>query len=295
MIQRHRLPCRLCVCATFLIAVCGGTRARADAWGAAWGRLDAMIVTSSGADSVLWNQARPEDWLIHAEADLRHRHPLLSTQYAADSEQWAPGGDGQAGVANVQTGDLARVLSVRAGIAGDTGGPFIDLSPAQNVYSFAHDSPSSSSDAAGLGQHDNLFSLQYHGSDPAPLTTQVTILLQGSWNLAGDSGLDDFWWADWFGYGEIYEAATGNVLAKASEYHYLAGPGSASAGGAAYLQFSVPLAYNTPYALRFYLDLESHAEARPVPAPSALTLLGAGLAALGLRRRSPEHPQPKRG
>lgn len=80
---------------------------------------------------------------------------------------------------------------------------------------------------------------------------------------------------------ESRRRVTSNPLGSNSEYHVLSGPGPHSAGGTAIIEFTAQLAYDTPYALRFYADLETHAEAVP-ELPSALLLL-VGL--VGLRRR----------
>ena len=152
-----------------------------------------------------------------------------------------------------------------------------------DVYSFAHDIPNSYSDAAGLAQHDNLFWLHWTG-DPndQPDTGWVTVSLTGEWFLGGYSEPDDNWWADVLLYGEVYDEG-GGALDSASEYHFLEGPGFASDGGSVNLEMQAELQYDTPYALRFYIDAESHAEAVPEPGTLGLLLLGS-LVVLNRRR-----------
>ena len=251
----------------------------ADAWGASWGYVDGIVTPNNPESSVVWN-TDPANWLLHSEAEVHHYHPSHTSNFGADSELWDPLGDGHVSLGTIQTGDLARVLFIEAAVD-LRGGPTVRLEQTENVYSYAHDIPNSQSDAAGLGQHDNLFWITWDGPGKPPPLVNVTFSLEGMWSLAGDSDPDDNWWADWFASGEVYDSQ-GAVLGSGSEYHRLHGPGPDSANGATGVAFTLDLEYGTPYAFRFWVDAESHAEA--VPEPATALLLAIGLLALSRRR-----------
>lgn len=240
----------------------------ADAWGLSDGYVEGVVQLSNTYDTLVWNTANSEDWLLHAEADVYHMHPPLSHNYDVDSELWDPAGDGFVSIGPVTTGCTAQVDWVEAGIGAK---PFVDVA---SVYSSAHDFPASYSDAAGLGQHDNLFWISYNGPDEPPESTVVTISLEGFWFLEGNSDPDDNWFADWYAYAEVYEAPTLTIKGSDHEYHSLGGPGHDIGGDDVDIEFDVTLEYNTSYALRFYMDCESHAQA--VPEPGMLLLLSLG-------------------
>ena len=116
----------------------------------------------------------------------------------------------------------------------------------------------------------------------------MNISLTGQWFLEGDSQPDDNWWADWYARAEVYDPGLAlpelNVLGWSAEYHALAGPGHKYDYGSVNIAFSVELEYEKDYALRFWADLESHAEA--VPEPTTLVLLTAGTTMLRKRRKA---------
>lgn len=287
----RRMNCLLFIAATSGILLMAASPALADAWGASWGRVEGVVEPAGGFDRLTWNTTDPELWLLHAEAEVKHMCPPLTQKYAADSELWDAGGDGTVYVGPVSTGDLARVEWVGAGVAFETApyvydNPWVDINEPQDVYSYAHDIPNSYSDAAGLGQHDNLFWIEWAG-DPnnQPESTLVTLSLEGTWNLAGDSDPDDNWWADWYTYLEVYDPLTLDVLGSDNEYHSLHGPGYYYDGGMVDVEFELELMYDKLYAFRFWEDAETHAEAVPEPA-SLVLLLAAASITLGRRRRA---------
>ncbi len=254
--------------------------AYADAWSASWGIVQGDV--AGGADDIVYWNDQPNLWGLWAEAEMYHMHPPLSHEYGIDEEVLDPLGDGVASIGPLATGDLAEVDWVQAGVAQSAQAPYVDISPTHDVYSAAHDEPASWSQAAGFGQHDNLFLLEFDGNDPPP-TALATIHLTGNWNLEGDSEPDDNWWADWYTYVEVYETSTGDVLAWRDEYHRLDGPGYDSDTGEVQIEFQVELAYATAYSLRFWMDAESYAVA--VPQPSAIVVLATcGLIAVRRRR-----------
>jgi len=259
------------VLAVVIVVMGDAPSARADAWGASWGRVDGIITPNDPDSSIVWN-TDPANWLLHAEAEVHHYHPYHTMDYGADSEVWNPNGDGYVSIGLIQTGDLAKVDFVEAAVDWH-GWPTVRVDRTQDVYSFAHDIPNSQSDAAGLGQHDNLFWIQWDGPGDPPASANVTFALAGPWNLEGDSDLDDDWWADILAYAEVYDASA-QVLGSDNEYHRLDGPGLLSDSGDFNLAFSLDLAYDTPYNFRFWLSAESHAEA--VPEPTAVLLLTIG-------------------
>ena len=266
--------------AATLVAVLGTAPALADAWGAALGRVDGGVTPGGANSEVIWNPLA-QDWLLHSEAEVHHYGPAHTMDYDADGELLDPAGDGVVGAGPVATGDLASVTWVEAAVA-SAGGPYVDLSAPDNVYSYAAD-PATMSDAAGLGQHDNCFWVVWTG-DPGqqPASVMVDFNLVGSWNLSGDSEDGDDWWADLLAVGEVYDGA-GTQLGFDSEYHVLSGPGELSAGGDLGFGFSATLAYDTPYSFNFWLSAESHAVS--VPEPAALMILVVGCCLWRRRRR----------
>ena len=91
------------------------------------------------------------------------------------------------------------------------------------------------------------------------------------------------------------------VLDSATESHYLEGGPADWDGGATLLEFDFDIPYDTDYALRFWMDLKSHAE---VPEPATLGLLLAGSLISLRRQRRPffavsdvadDHCQPQAG
>jgi hypothetical protein len=255
-----------------------------DAWGASWGIVNASVTPSGANDSLIWNTT-PELWGIWAEAEVYHMHPGLSRRYGIDKEVLTPLGDGIVNIGPITTGDLASVTAVETRVS-STGGPLIDMSTTRNVFSYAHDVPNSWSAASGFGQHDNVFNVEYNGIGEPPDSTTVTIQLAGSWNLEGDSDPDDYWFADWYTYVEIYDASTLEPLAWDDEYHFLEGPGYFEDSGVLDIQFDLTLDYGTTYALRFWQDDESYAIA--VPGPGAIGVLFSGGITITNRRRRHE-------
>lgn len=278
-------------CGVLAMGICliASGSAWASAWGSSWGAVNGIVAPSGPDDQIVWND-NASLWLLHTEAEVYHMHPPLTHAHDTDSELWDPGGDGTAQLGTIMTGDLVRVSGVEATIASGQNPPAVNIDQMftfdqqtyGTVFSFAHDIPNSYSDAAGLGQHDNLFWITYDGlGDPPTSTTQVGFTLSGAWNLEGNSDPDDNWWADWSAYAEIYDMGL-NVLGNGSQYHRLDGPGYKGDSGSVDIQFTVQLEYDTQYALRFWLDAESHAQAIPEPVTLALLALGS----LGLVRKS---------
>ncbi len=274
-----------------LVAIAGGvgsiasSPALADAFGSSWGYVSASVTPQGQFDRAEWNTDFPELWGVWAEGEVYHMHPGLTHDYSLDQEVLDPFSDGLVEVGPVVTGDLAAVSRVRSRIPLTGEDPFIDMNTPSNVYSYAHDEPNSWSAAAGFGQVDNVFAVAYDGGDEPPETTTVTVRLSGSWNLLGDSDPDDDWWADWFGYIEVYDPRDpfGEPLGSAEEYHILSGPGFKTDGGDIMLEFDIEIPYETAYAVRFWQDNESFAIA--IPAPNALALLALGGLYATCRRR----------
>lgn len=274
--------------ATLVLCLLAAAPTLADAWADSQGSLRAGIGATQPDDEVIWNLASPGDWLLHAEGEVYHMHPPLTHNYGADSELWDPAGDGAVSVGPVTTGCLAEVDNVNAYVAEE---PYTGVN---RCYTSAHDTPNSYSDAAGLAQHDNLFWATWTGPpEQQPPTTWVNVTLTGNWLLEGDSDPDDNWWADWFGYAEVYgpdpySPDPGNpdlmIVPIGDEYHSLEGPGPNSGGAPVSFSLSVEILYDTPYALRFWVDAESHSEA--IPEPGSAILMLAALTLLGPRRRS---------
>ncbi|MBN1488408.1 MAG: PEP-CTERM sorting domain-containing protein [Phycisphaerae bacterium] len=226
-------------------------------------------------DMVVWNTANPEDWLVHAEAEVYHACPPLYHDYGVDTEEWAPAGDGH--VQTAATVPSASATNIEASAAG---GGFTKVG---SVQSSAHDIPASWSAAAGLAQYDNLFWIVYAGGgSPPPGPTSVNVAVTGDWYLQGNSDPDDNWSADVTLYAEVYDE-DGDILAFQREYHRLDGPGPKSKSGQVNFLFDVDLEYDTAYALRYYIDAESYAVA--VPEPATLTLLLTSGVLLARRRR----------
>jgi hypothetical protein len=73
------------------------------------------------------------------------------------------------------------------------------------------------------------------------------------------------------------------VLDSAAESHYLSGGGHRLNGAAdVLLEFDIDIPYDTDYALRFSLDLESHAQ---VPEPSSMVLWALPFAVMAMAPR----------
>lgn len=265
--------------------------ALADAFGASWGYLTTSVTPRGQFDRAVWNTDLPELWGIWAEGEVYHMHPGLTHDYRLDQEVLDPFSDGFVEIGPIAAGDLAAVSRVQTRVPLTGADPLIDMSTPFNVFSYAHDEPNSWSAAAGFGQLDNVFAVDYGGGGDPPETTIVTVRLTGSWTLLGYSDPDDNWWADWYTYVEVYDPRDpdGEALGFADEYHFLAGPGFKTDGGDIMLEFDIEIPYVRSYAVRFWQDDESFAIA--VPEPGAIGLVVAGAALAFRRRRTPQGPR----
>ncbi|MGD8454712.1 MAG: hypothetical protein PVJ57_23095 [Phycisphaerae bacterium] len=247
------------------ICLSAAASALADAWSAAWGRADVTIIAND-PDSVVHYNADPNKWYIDALGDAVHSNSWhdFAEYWELYGNTYPPGEilDGTVTAEDVLSTDglgWASVERVTVNVA-STGGPFIDINEPYDVYSYA-ESPSSAADAEGIGEHDDLFWIEYTGPGDPPASTSVTVRLIGDWNLEGATGsTGESWWALWYAHLEVYDPSTGDPLDYDADYHDLEGGSADSDSGTTLLEFTIDIPYDTDYALWFWLDSETHAE-----------------------------------